>query len=67
MTAAFASRTMSGMDGFSHQASSPDADGLQRAIAHLHQLAQTAAERGDQARADELHRVVKSYEAQLVR
>ena len=57
---------MSGMDGFSHQHSSPDADGLRRTINHLYQLAQIAAERGDQARADELHRVVKSYESQLV-
>lgn len=56
---------MSGMDGFLAQQRRPDPEGLHRTIAHLHQLAQHAEEQGDQARADELRRVVTSYESQL--
>ena len=57
--------TMSGMDGFLQQRGQQHVDGLHRTIAHLHQLAQLAEEQGDQPRADELRRAVKSYEAQL--
>jgi hypothetical protein len=57
---------MSGMDGFPPQSPYGEAHGLHRTIAHLHQLIETAEEHGDRARADELKRVVKSYEAQLL-
>ena len=56
---------MSDMDGFPSQQTSTAAEGLHRTIAHLQYLAQYAEDQGDQARADELRRVVKSYEAQL--